>query len=207
MKETDELVLDVRDDTCPAEAQILFPDHLEDDVIIPGRITQRSTFLTSWLLLVSGVLGWVYGFYVIAALLTTVFLTSILHWWRPRFSTRVRPCDFAAVFASIAYGCYFATMMPTDYIITWFVGIAIVAVIFIANEVLFYLRTAKVPSGSGSGVDTPWATVAGTQAREDAYWTTSVVHAVCVHVLANALVVVLLVAAHNEDGLDGDYSS
>jgi hypothetical protein len=136
-------------------------------------------------------------FYVIGSLLLLVWLTSIFHWWKPRFSTFVRRLDFAAVQLAVGYGSYFATEMPVDYTACWFAGIGVVAVIFVWNETMYYLRMGKRPSGDDA--DSVWATRPGTPQRETALWTTAIVHDICVHIIANSLCIVLLIAASGND--------
>ena len=98
--------------------RIDFKQHDEPDVIIPFHIARKTTFITSWLLLVSGILALSTSTnqnnIVIGILLLVVWLTSIIHWYQPRFSTIVRQLDFLAVFSAIGYGTYYAATNVSD---------------------------------------------------------------------------------------------
>lgn len=103
---------------------------------------------------------------MIGALLVTVWLTSIFHWYKPRFSTIIRRLDFAAVFTALGYGSYFSSKLREQYFLAWIVGIGIVAVIFIGNESMYYLRISKNPAGEDIITESEWSTAAGSQRRE-----------------------------------------
>jgi hypothetical protein len=60
MEKDPELIFDNLTDDVQARKEA-YPDHFEEDVVIPGRITQRTTFITSHLLLISSIMGYVYG--------------------------------------------------------------------------------------------------------------------------------------------------
>jgi hypothetical protein len=180
-----------------------FSDHFISDDVIPHRITKKTTFLSSWLLLVSACIGYIYSFYVVASLLVIVWLTSIIHWWSPHFSTIIRRCDFLAVFATLIYGTYFTVRYVSQpYVLAWIISLSIIAVVFVGNESLYFIRTSRAQSGAEADYGPwgfgEWATAAGTQAREDALWLTAVTHSLCVHVFANALCIIILIAANDE---------
>jgi hypothetical protein len=192
-----DLIITIKDDDTRQESR--FSDHFDDDMIIPFRISRKTTFVSCHLLAVSSALAFVFAFSIIGSLLLAVWLTSIFHWYSPRFSTIVRRLDFIAVFAAIAYGSYFAIELDKQvYMLAWFIGIAVVACVFITNETLYYLQAMKAPSGGTFAVG-DWGTEAGTSEREWVYWRTAVVHALCVHVFANVLCIVLLIAANRDD--------
>ena len=143
---------------------------------------------------------------VIGILLLVVWLTSIIHWYQPRFSTIVRQLDFLAVFSAIGYGTYYAATNVSDSLkLLWFIGLTVIAIIFITNESLYYISVMKLPTGrdleSPNSTDrdnedccTKLETQPGSASREFVYWRTAITHAVCVHILANCLVMIIILS-------------
>ena len=90
-----------------------------------------------------------------------------------------------------------------NYLLVWFVGLAIISVIFVCNESSYYIQVMKLPSGSSTGddrtccVDTSSLlppTKSHTPEREWVYKRTVFVHLLCIHVFANALAFVLIIS-------------
>lgn len=172
-----------------------FYQHEEPDVIIPYHIVRRTTWLTSQLLLVSAVIAAIYKIFIIAGLLFAVYITSIWHWYAPRFSTKIRIADFVAVFASISYGSYYSTTLAERYTIAWFVVLAFIAVVFAFNETSYYIQLQRNPDGRESDLSISClpSTKPNTSERESVYYRTAIIHSLCVHVCANAIVISLII--------------
>ena len=111
----------------------------DPDVVIPELIA-RPLVVSAHLLLIVAVVAAVYHFWILFAVALFVYITSILHWRKPRFSTIERKFDFIAVAANIIYGTIFAmSLNGVEYKIIYFVGLFVIGVFFITNEVLTIL--------------------------------------------------------------------
>ncbi len=180
-----------------------FKQHDDDDVVIPDHIS-FNLVVSAQLLLINGILAIVYGLYIMGFLLAVVWLTSILHWYRPRFSSPRRIIDYVAVAAVIGYGTYLSTTLALAYMLVWLVGLAVIAVIFVCNESAFYLQVGKTPLGDSSsdtssvilGVSLDYTTP-NTMEREWVYRRTAYIHLFCVHVLANALALAIIIGTQS----------
>ena len=80
----------------------------ESDVIIPDKVA-RPLLVSSNLLLVTAVIALRYNELGIACTSAAVWITSLLHWVAPRFSSPRRYLDYIAVSAALLYGSYVAT--------------------------------------------------------------------------------------------------
>jgi hypothetical protein len=114
---------------------------IDPDVIIPDEIA-FPLVLSSHLLLVTAAVSLSYAIifrwdilYGTFATAFVLYITSVAHWSRPRFSSMIRICDYFAVFLALAYGSFVACTLSMTYILVWFIGIGIVGVIFATNEV------------------------------------------------------------------------
>ena len=208
----DDIRLDVRDDPQPAlsssssSSSKSFLQHEDSDVVIPDHLCW-PLLISSHLLLVTAIVSAVYGFWILFGVNMFVYITSILHWRAPRFSTIERKLDYIAVMTNIVYGTIFALSCRTlAYIIIWFVGLFVIGVFFASNETTFYVQVMKSPTGSdinelvmereGEQSCCP-ATKPNTEEREWVYTRTVWIHLLCVHVLGNALALVIIVGKHN----------
>ena len=176
--------------------QSTFKQHNDSDVIIPDDISSYLV-VSAHLLLLNCIVALVYSLYVLGALLLCVYLTSIIHWSKPRFSSIWRVIDYIFVAGTIGYGTYLSTTLSVAYMITWLVGLSVVGLIFATNETLYYYQLQRTPTGgklssSESSVGCCAPTKPGTAARRWAYTRAVWVHLLCVHVLASALACVLL---------------
>ena len=136
-----------------------------------------------------------------------VYITSILHWRAPRFSTIERKLDYIAVMTNIIYGTIFALSCRTfTYKVVWFVGLFIIGIFFVSNETTFYVQVMKSPLGSDTNETLMEheseqtccpATKPNTEEREWVYTRTVWIHLLCVHVLGNALALVIIMGKHN----------
>ena len=174
-----------------------FKQHNDADVIIPDHISSYLV-VSAHLLLLNCIVALVYSLYVLGALLLCVYITSIIHWRKPRFSSVWRFIDYIFVAGTIGYGTYLSTTLSAAYMITWLVGLAVVGLIFATNETAYYLQIGKTPLGdeeeSARGVLLPYAPP-NTPEREWVFLRTALVHLVCVHVLANALTLAIIVGS------------
>lgn len=192
---------------------IVFEQHDDKDVIIPDKIA-FPLFVSSHLLLVTSIVCAAYHVWTFFVVLFIVYLTSINHWRAPRFSSWARRFDYVAVFASIAYGSYYATTLSISNKLIWFIGIIFVAIIFSCNEYLYYYQVMKTISGdmqheydndvvksnfTSDDRETTfmfYPTKPNTIERENVYKRTVIVHLVCVHVFANALAMTIIVRSN-----------
>ena len=93
---------------CAPAANANYVDMDEDeDAVIPELIA-RPLLYSSHLLLVTVILAAVYGYWILMGLTLFVYITSVAHWRKPRFSTIERKLDFTAVAANIIYGTIFS---------------------------------------------------------------------------------------------------
>ena len=180
-------------------------EYIEDpDAVFPD-VHARPLVVSSQLLLISSAAafyvaakrGVMIGFGVGAALLF-LYITSVCHWHKPRFSSVARILDYAAVFTAVTVGSAAAVTATTPaWIAVWFVGLALIAAIFAVNETLYYVQVMKTPAG-GEGLATEglWGflpTKPNTPERDAVYRRTATVHMLLIHVLANALALALII--------------
>ena len=206
-----------------AAQQERFLQHDDPDVIIPDRLA-LPLLVSSHLLLVTSIVSIVYGRYVLSAVVFFVYVTSVLHWREPRFSSWFRILDYIAVATSVGYGCYVATTLQRPYELAWFIGLScVVAPIFITNETFYYIQVMKDPTGKNTihldndqstkdhtdTVSSASITIEDgevpccsyqptkpfTEHREWVYKRTMLVHLICVHVFANALALTLVIGS------------
>jgi hypothetical protein len=189
-----------------------YPQHDDADVIIPDEIS-RVLVISAHLFVIMAILCFVYGQYVLGALSIMLYLTSIWHWHKPRFSSYARRLDYLAVLAVVAYASYFATTEAALYIIIWFSGFAVLSVTFVINEYRYYCQAMKTPSGKDAergftdgnnflrndedeefGCFTP--TRPNTVERDYVYRRTVYTHCVGVHCLGFSLACVIIVWSH-----------
>ncbi len=124
-----------------------FLQHEDDDVIIPDGVA-FTLIITAQLLLVSGIYAAIIGRWDLFAVLFFVYLTSIIHWRAPRFSSWRRYIDYFAVIVAVVYGTFVSTRIGSIYTWIWCSGMVLIAVIFIMNESAYYLQVMKLPSGA-----------------------------------------------------------
>lgn len=174
-----------------------FQQHDDPDVIIPDHISQYLV-VSAQLLLMNSIVAFVYGLYVLGALLLFVYFTSVVHWRRPRFSSIWRVLDYIAVAAFVGWATFLSVSLSEAYIYVWSVGGTLVGIIFAVNESAYYLQIGKTPLGDDqeSKRDNmlPYAPP-NTPEREWVFVRTAVVHIVCIHVLANALTLAIIIGA------------
>jgi hypothetical protein len=189
-----------------------FDQHDDPDVIIPDLIA-RPLVYSAHLLLINAIVALVFYNYGLFAVLLFVYFTSIWHWSAPRFSALARRVDYFAVFVAIFYGSFYVSynmkqqeseQAYLDYLLVWFVGLAVICVVFVCNESSYYIQVMKLPSGSSTGEDSTIgcvdtsvllpATKAHTPERDWVYKRTVYVHLLCIHVFANALAFVLIIS-------------
>ena len=180
-------------------------EYIEDpDAVFPD-VHARPLVVSSQLLLISSAAafyvankrGVMIGFGVGAALLF-LYITSVCHWHKPRFSSVARILDYAAVVTAVTVGSAAAVTATTPaWIAVWFVGLALIAAIFAVNETLYYVQVMKTPAGGeGLATDGLWGflpTKPNTPERDAVYRRTATVHMLLIHVLANALALALII--------------
>lgn len=111
-----------------------FIQHDDIDVVIPDHIA-FPLVISSHLLLVTSIIALIYNDYGLFAVIFILYLTSVNHWRKPRFSRIARVLDYLAVVTAIAYGSYFSVTLSKPYTISWFCGLAVIGIIFAINEV------------------------------------------------------------------------
>ena len=183
-----------------------FLQHDDPDVVIPDHLCWPLLF-SSHLLLGTAILAALYSYWVLFGVNVFVYITSILHWRAPRFSTIERKLDYIAVITNIIYGTIFALSCRTlTYKIIWFAGLFVIGVFFISNETTFYVQVMKNPLGSDihekvierdSEKACCPATKPNTEEREWVYTRTVWIHLLCVHVLGNALAMIIITGKHD----------
>ena len=173
-------------------------DDDDPDVIIPDNIA-RPLLVSSNFMLGTAILAFTRGAWQLGAAATFCWITSLLHWHSPRFSSWRRKLDYAAVASVVAVGSWMAiaSTRSAGWTTTYFAGLAVIGVIFATNETLYYYQLQRTPTGgklssSESSVGCCAPTKPGTAARRWAYTRAVWVHLLCVHVLASALACVLL---------------
>lgn len=188
----------------------LTADENDPDVIIPKRLSVYLVY-SAHLLLITSSLSLAFAvkyhwtvLFGVAALCFFLYGTSIWHWREPRFSSLVRRLDYLAVFSSLALASYVACTLSATWVIVWFVGLSAIGAIFATNEYLYYHQVMRRLDG-GSGTPDAEAACCGyfrptapcTEERERVYRRTTFVHLVCVHVLANALAMALIIGGES----------
>lgn len=114
----------------------LFEQHDDADVIIPDKIA-RPLVYSATLLFVNAIVAISFLNYGLFAVLMFVYITSLFHWSKPRFSAIARRVDYFAVFVAVLYGSIYAIVIikKLKYLLMWFIGLSVISVIFICNEV------------------------------------------------------------------------
>ena len=190
----------------------------DPDIIIPVEIA-RPLVVSSHLLLVTAIVAAIYHFWILCAVNLFVYITSVIHWSNPRFSSCERKFDYIAVLSNIIYGTIFALSLKTvEFKIIWFVGLFIIGSLFCINEVfchlyhiknkyfnnilllqtIYYLQVMK--SVTGEDLDqtdsyfASWATKPNSPEREKGYIRAVWMHLFSVHVLGNVLGLTMIVA-------------
>ena len=181
----------------------------DPDWIIPPRYSWPlvcSAFMFLALAIVSLVYAerfdWL-ALYPVVGLSFALFITTVWHWHKPRFSTLIRRVDYLTVLANVGYASYFATTLSREFEVLWFSGLAAVAAIFATNEYAYYQQTCVAIDGSVAkqaayaseeqGASCLAPTKPNTPARARVYVRTVFVHLFGVHVLAASLALALIV--------------
>ena len=174
----------------------------DPDVIIPDRIA-RPLLVSSNLMLITAMVAAAQSVWPLCASAAAVWVTSLLHWYAPRFSSFRRYLDYAAVASMVMVGGWIAVNHSRSFawMLTYFVGLALIGVIFTVNETLYYFQLQRTPAGGHmtAGRDKLTGMLAclaptqpGTAEQLWAYQRAMWVHLLCVHVLAAALANILL---------------
>ena len=113
-----------------------YEQHDDADVIIPDKIA-RPLVYSATLLLINAIVAISYLNYGLFIVLLFVYITSLFHWYKPRFSALARRIDYFAVFIAILYGSIYAILIikKLKYLLIWFIGLFIICIVFICNEV------------------------------------------------------------------------
>lgn len=178
----------------------------DEELIAPPNLSRFLVITAHALLLTAGVSLWaaISGWTIMwgsCTLSFLVYLTSIMHWRRPRFDSLVRLGDILAVAASIAWGSIVAVQIGESTITNlWFGGMAVIGSVFTANEVKFYLQISRqrsrnlaTDSSRSSLLTTLFPpTLPGTREREEVYRINVLVHGLFVHGGANALALAVI---------------
>jgi hypothetical protein len=131
---------------------VAYEQHDDNDVIIPDKIS-RKLVVSSHLLLANGILACVFRFYGLCATLLFVYGTSIVHWYRPRFSSIARRVDYFAVVCNFLYGAYLVAYRGRydEFLLgVFFGGVGCILIVFVCNEASYYLQVMKTPLGSNT---------------------------------------------------------
>jgi len=100
-----------------------YPQHDDPDVIIPDGVARPLVVSAHLLLVTAGISVFRDSRYDLAGVLIAVYITSILHWSAPRFSSYSRRADYLAVFAAIAYGTFVSfTLADWQLTTAWCLG-------------------------------------------------------------------------------------
>lgn len=197
----------------------------DPDVIIPPRYS-RWLVVSATLFLVVGAVSAAYAalyhwahLWICVALSFALWLTSVLHWYKPRFSTYIRRIDYMAVGANLGWASYVAAVdVSTGLAVAWFVGIGVVGVVFALNETSYYYQVMRTVSGKTASKSSGKAqsplmgeagrsscclsafppTQPGSDERNAVYQRVVAVHLICVHVTASALALALIIAGEKE---------
>lgn len=193
----------------------------DPDEIIPPRFSWPLV-ISPLLFLVLAVVALVYAerldwfaLYPIFGLSFVLFITSVWHWHRPRFSTRIRRIDYTVVLANVGYASWFSTTLPPKFTEIWFAGLGVVAVIFCSNEYCYYQQVMRNIDGSTSHLKPavpeysaatesaqclPYLppTMPNTEERNRVYRRTVFVHCIGVHCLAAALALAIILGGARE---------
>ena len=189
------------------------------DIVIPDAIA-RPLVWSSNLMLVTAVVALVNPARIhtwpLAASAIFTWITSLLHWHSPRFSSWRRKLDYLAVIVYIGVGTWMSVTRSRSAAWTafFFIGLAVIGAIFTANETLYYLQLQRTPVGgrlqvarsrsasSEEAQDTPLVArlaqhfappLTTATARRYAYKRTTWVHLLCVHVLASVVSCLMLI--------------
>ena len=204
-----------KDELAPLMQSTMIDD---PDEIIPPRFSWPLV-VSPLLFLVLAVVALVYAerldwltLYPIVGLSFILFITSVWHWHRPRFSTRIRRIDYTVVLANVGYASWFSTTLPPKFTEVWFAGLGVVAVIFCSNEYCYYQQVMRnldgstshlkpaVPEYSPATENSQWLTptMPNTEERNRVYRRTVFVHCIGVHCLAAALALAIITGGARE---------
>lgn len=76
-----------------------------EDVVIPDKIARPLVYSANTLLITS-VISIMHSQYGIASTSILLWITSIIYWYAPRYSSPRRYADYAAVLTAVSYGSY-----------------------------------------------------------------------------------------------------
>lgn len=193
------------------DSQTTLDDVEEDpDVIIPDDIA-RPLLYSSNLMLVTALLAGQRAAWPLAVVACAVWITSLLHWSAPRFSSWRRLLDYVAVASIIVVGSWTAVTRATlGWMLAYFAGLSIIGCIFAINETLYYHQLQRNPIGGRLNAELReerrrcecLKPARGVAARHRAYRRAVWVHLLCVHVLASALSCTLLVYGTRKAGVE-----
>lgn len=189
----------------------------DPDLIIPTRYS-RYLVASASLFMVTALVAITYAtryqwreMYPVFCLSIFLFVTSVWHWHRPRFSTMIRRIDYIAVLSNLIYASYVATTLNKEYMMIWFIGIGVCGAIFATNEFCYYIQVMRSVNGSLSTLTHTEHSKAeqeiqhqrqccilertqpNSPERECVYIRTVFVHLTCVHVFASALALTLII--------------
>ena len=194
-----------------------FHDEEDPDAIIPDHLA-RPLLFSSNLMLLTAYLAARIDAWLFAATAVLVWVTSLLHWSSPRFTSWRRYADYSAVISLVVVGSWLVVSRArsSGWVALFFAGLTAIGLLFAMNETLYFLQLQRTPSGAfsprrgaggggGAGGDRsafPGTKVAalacmepvapGSAACVHVYRRTAWVHLLCVHGLASVLADVLL---------------
>jgi hypothetical protein len=119
------------------ESSIEYQHHHDYDVIIPTYISWVA-LVVGHIMLVTGIVAMILGFYVVAPCISAVYFTTIVHWWCPRYSGSARTVDIFAVVTSLSAAVYESLMVARIYSIIFCSCVVLMIALFCLNEVSNY---------------------------------------------------------------------
>jgi hypothetical protein len=107
-----------------------------DTVIIPQQYSKYGVY-TSFFVLLNAIVAFAYKDYVLATLLSTLFLTSVSNWSKVYLMSYVKMVDIFIAISTISY-ITFCNHFNPFWRKMWNTVICIAIVIFIYNSLVFY---------------------------------------------------------------------
>lgn len=77
---------------------------------------------------------------VLSGILCILYVTSIWHWYQPRFKGWARSVDIFMAMSSVLYCSYCATMLPGYYSFVWYACVLVTGICFFANRLLYHYQ-------------------------------------------------------------------
>ncbi len=164
-------------------------------ILVPQHIS-RLAFYSAPLILFNSAIAHKYKYYALSACLTTLTITTILHWNKIKPDGIIRKIDTILASSTIAYGTYISLSFSPVYRTVCITANVLAVNTFCVNNWLFYHQTQKkskilvIANGpeqleyeNNYWYFSLYPTKPGSLSREQAYYRSTYTHLFFIHIL------------------------